>query len=519
MEVMYTLAAYSWTLPDHLANILLESQRGWQSTLIVENAFRICRRKESHASGRSSVLAAWHAVAVAPDLLPEYDRPHLESVPGGGGDAKLTDAFCEQTSYETGFEAAELDQILSSSPGFPTLSVSAGRESVVRSMALLKSQGDWQLLQRAWLSQLVTAGWLLHNSRSPGQGWFVIRATNHGILALRCRLQKRGGLPVLSGMFARSEDLDYVLLTSLEEWQALPTKCLHPRDGLWQAGAGVHGLCIVAAPGVRARPLLELALLGGCANLTLHQLRRLATEVCAQGASSSGSSSSSRTAVPTATEIEAMSVEECLGALARTVFKEVTDEEVRNMATRRDTRDSDAVVGACVVDNGHDLIYDSESEAEVPDAAAVELVTRELVTAKARLNKYPQSERAVAAKARERRAHTLPALRSLPFRSESPLGFQEAKDFFPPGAVPSLELVRFKRWRCTAPYMGRHVSKVFGGRAGLSQDDSLRFVLAAAWQPTQPLAAKLVLLVSTSPCRCSKTAKQRDIRTFAQRYM
>ena len=83
-----------------------------------------------------------------------------------------------------------------------------------------------------------------------------------------------------------------------------------------ELGTQLHGLTIVAAQGAKARPLLEVSLLGGYANLCLLQMRKLVPEVCVNVQSASGSGSSSASC-PVTVATDAMSVEECISALAK----------------------------------------------------------------------------------------------------------------------------------------------------------------------------------------------------------
>ena len=118
------------------------------------------------------------------------------------------------------------------------------------------------------------------------------------------------------------------------------------------------------------------------------------------------------------------------------MFKKVSDAETTSMLIKRDAKETDAVVGAAPVDDLGDFLCESGSDMDLEDAEFASLVFRELVIAKARLGKQPlaQSERSLA-KAKVRRPHALPDLASLPFRAGGEaLGFQEDKNFFPPGA-------------------------------------------------------------------------------------
>ena len=178
-----------------------------------------------------------------------------------------------------------------------------------------------------------------------------------------------------------------------------------------------------------------------------------------------------------------MSVEDCLRALAKSCLKNATEDVIASVLGARNVNPTDSVVNETVVENPEELADDSDASLQLEEAEMLEELSTDLVSARARaaMQRPAQSER-ITSRGWGRRPHTLPTLSALPFRNDRPLSFQEAKNYFPPGAVPTLELVRFQRWKVGAPYMPKFVTKVFGGREGLTQDESLRRVLSAAWQ-------------------------------------
>ena len=97
MEVMLTLCAHQWHVPPHLRQVLQAYQRSWMSTLVVENSFRVARRKETGATGKSGILSSWHHLMVSRDFLPEFGREHLDAHPDEHMPDTLTDAVLEQS--------------------------------------------------------------------------------------------------------------------------------------------------------------------------------------------------------------------------------------------------------------------------------------------------------------------------------------------------------------------------------------------------------------------------------------
>ena len=486
LEVMLSLAAHEWQLPQHISDILQRSRESWHSTCVVENGFRLCRRKEVSATDKSGILAAWHGLVTSSDYLEEYGRPHLVAEPSAETTSSVSDDVC-QLSGESAMPPQDLDLTLQSSPGFPTLSINVAREAVLRSMSMMQTRGDWQLLQRAWLAHLVHPGWLLCHTTFQGGGWLALRPTNFGLLALRCCLKRVSGVVIVDELFSKPEDVDYIRPDNVLEWKVLTLTCVPPSSPDWPAGAGRLGMCLISQQGTKSRPLLDVALHHGFRNLTLHELRRLTDEVCVAGgtgvSSNSSSSASAMHPASTASTTDSFSVRDCVEALAKKRMKSPSRDDVDAILARRKTRPGDDVINETVVEDASALLCDSDSSVDAAEADEVEQVTMDLVTARTRrtLQKPAETERALA-KARARAPHLLLDLAAVPFKDDAPLSFKEARDYFPPGAIPELELVRFQRWKCSAPYMGKHVSRVFGRRSGFSQDDSLRYVLAAAWK-------------------------------------
>ena len=290
LELLFSLRAHNWVLPAHLSEILAKGSMGWQSTLSIENAFRICRRREVGPSGKSGLLGAWHSLCSSPDFLPEWGRRHLHAEPSLEGASTLRDTFCELDGG-TAWREEDLDLIMHSSPCFPTLGVTASRESVLRSLAVADCGGDWNKLSESWLSQLAMPGWLLHHTSRLTTGWPTLRATNFGIIALRCQLKKRRNVTVITELFKNVHDLVYLRIDSLQDWKVLPVDCLAPCDKRWVPEAGGSGLLLLPRPGAKGKPLLHMALLHGCRSLTLAQLRRLTARECSTPGLGSSSSS------------------------------------------------------------------------------------------------------------------------------------------------------------------------------------------------------------------------------------
>eukprot|EP00971_Amphidinium_carterae_P343945 6484012-Amphidinium_carterae.1 len=227
---MHTLSAHGWTLPDHISALLTRMSQSFNSTLIVENGFRLARKPTAQASGKSSLLTAWHHLASAPDYLPEYGRKHVAFEPSESAQGLLSDEFCDLPNAVSATCVQDLDRILETPAPFPTHSIGVSREGVLRTTRLIQSEGNWEAIESSWRSLLPQPGWLLHNTTHPGGGWMVLRNTAYGCLCLRVKLKSKDGVTVLHQLFADESALECISITELGPWKVLPLACMPPCD-------------------------------------------------------------------------------------------------------------------------------------------------------------------------------------------------------------------------------------------------------------------------------------------------
>eukprot|EP00971_Amphidinium_carterae_P016546 326775-Amphidinium_carterae.2 len=214
--------------------------------------------------------------------------------------------------------------------------------------------------------------------------------------------------------------------------------------------------------------------------MTLAMVRRLVSDVCAPKSESASASC----AAPVVEDVNRMSLEACLRRLAEVVLKDASKEKVDQILASRNICPAQAAIDKTVIDNMEDL--DIESDADEDPAEVLEELRhfeQDVLNMSDRPSKL--AVRLTGKRGRQpsdRRAHENPGGTELPWRVDRPLSYEEAKPFFPVGCVAVLETTRHQRWKCRASYMPKWESKVFDGREGLSQDQSLKIVLSRAWQ-------------------------------------
>eukprot|EP00971_Amphidinium_carterae_P058809 1162758-Amphidinium_carterae.1 len=83
-----------------------------------------------------------------------------------------------------------VDQIVSTTPGFPTLSAKESRNACIRSKAVAHFKGNWNQMQRAWRSMLLQPGVIVHDKSSGKPGLLTLTVTAWGCIGIPVRIKK-----------------------------------------------------------------------------------------------------------------------------------------------------------------------------------------------------------------------------------------------------------------------------------------------------------------------------------------
>eukprot|EP00971_Amphidinium_carterae_P314839 6258529-Amphidinium_carterae.1 len=159
---------------------------------------------------------------------------------------------------------------------------------------------------------------------------------------------------------------------------------------------------------------------------------------------------------------------ETLTALAERVLKSEHEDVLNGVLAARNKPVLEPIAGALVLKDeesiqellGVGAADESDAESCEEDLVEYRQLLEELL--RARSVKQTASQKTT----RKRKVESVASAASgsghgtkIPFRVDDPMSLQESKKYWPPGARPSLDVVRFNRWKVEAPYLPEMVTK------------------------------------------------------------
>jgi hypothetical protein len=235
---------------------LLDYCRGLLGTKMVEDAFNVERNKECF-SRRNLIgrLSRWH-VLLARDTLGEYDRKALAITPAAKLAAataeKVTAKICDgnQGVFSLGEEV--LKELGQESTDWVSQAPQTAMLRPAAWLAALDAKGEWEPLEKAWLSLLLTKGALLYDATKK-RASLVFKVTQYGVFTWQLTGFKAEGKfkymrPVHATAAAKQPWL-FISINSLVAWRAAASVCLPPSKAMKLLGRSAPGGLVLQMQG------------------------------------------------------------------------------------------------------------------------------------------------------------------------------------------------------------------------------------------------------------------------------
>lgn len=147
--------------------------------------------------------------------------------------------------------------------------------------SILDASQDWSRLRTVWLSVLAPRGLLVRGPR--GQIGAVLYSSVHGMLLLRCSMQKQDGLFWIVFDEAGKErsliDVFYAGVYELKGWTAVEVKPLPPQVARAEGFGGSCSRILLSTPKSSTKSLMSACADTGFRQLTVPLLQRLIDEL------------------------------------------------------------------------------------------------------------------------------------------------------------------------------------------------------------------------------------------------
>ena len=159
------------------------------STLRCENSFRLARERMTHNPQKSlDAVSLWHTVAYGNTLHVDVDRPvyPISQAARAASCGVVNENMFRHERQRSSIAEAQLEHLTSPEEDFPTNSPASVKNVSLKTHALVAAGGDWNLLQKIWLSALVVEGSII--TREVGVVFLVCHASAFGFIGIRVRL-------------------------------------------------------------------------------------------------------------------------------------------------------------------------------------------------------------------------------------------------------------------------------------------------------------------------------------------
>eukprot|EP00971_Amphidinium_carterae_P234024 4644059-Amphidinium_carterae.1 len=456
----------------------------WGSTVLAENSLRDGRILGARPTGILSPAKLWHRLHTS-TLATQYGRSGMElSVPEPSTVTSvrtLPDAMFTPDLSTSSLGEDEVDGILVDPPRWPSMTPHEQKNATPRMLCLMHCNGDMNRVGRCWRSLLVQPGDLVYQRGSAKLAWVALWVTQYGFIAARCTLAHVQNTPVVMRLLPDDSELQFVCVEDWQQFKCTPLRCLPAGHDKWKESATMGGLLVF--PAGKGDDLIQVAVKRGLPGWTQPQLKRLYHELATAQVDSEKST-------PTTAEVDdaMLPLDELLKGVARRVIKHIDasalDEIVR---AHDDDEAADLIALSAMLDLDEisatkESVDENEEEwdADLDDYIHQVEAARTKVARKAAAKPKPTQKR----ESKTKKTPELPTAQSpIPWRVDGPpLSAAEVEQWLPPNSTLTHETTWYNRFKLSAPYLSRMLTKVYSERTGYSSDQALFYCIAGGWR-------------------------------------
>lgn len=359
----------------------MDYARGWLTTKITEDGFRILRKKSTANDNKCLARKVRWLGLVESELFAEANRSGIDVTSAdrdAGAGIAIEPALFSGSPAECTISAEDLDSITDARSSYPSLSPERFHAAGLRWMAY-RLAGSFEHLQQQWLSMFLVPGTIVRNVQLGLAPGLILLSCQYFAVVWHARVIKapEGGTVVslLPAPEKQHQPFQLLQVSGLgPEWEILGMKGIAPRVSRSMLGASGYQL---GCKRIRKAGILEVAARNCFKGCGVPWLAKLYRFVGIPGA-------------PPSTE----------AALCRALIKhalpEATDEEMSELLKLRSSRGSHDVVGS-VLEHDEALAHAQEAMVEGDRAELRKAVDHQRVARGAKPRASDDGERPTSA--------------------------------------------------------------------------------------------------------------------------
>lgn len=256
--------------------------RGWLSTKVDEDGFRVIRKKtKANDQVGISRKQRWHGL-VGSDILADTNRGPVEITAEDEQDAEGTtcpNSMFSASSGKPSLTQEELRSITDDRPSYPSMSPAKFHGAGLRWQAFLLSQ-SWDTMVAAWMSVLARPGWLIKHT-TWSRAHMILASTPYYVIIWEYTLKsvEQKLVSWAPPQAHKSSPYRIVQITDLgKEWRVLPIAGVPPLKTQRLMGGGLDNYELTGQTGLKMT-VLQAAARSGFVGVTVPYLAKLYREM------------------------------------------------------------------------------------------------------------------------------------------------------------------------------------------------------------------------------------------------